>query len=76
VRELGFGLNRVFTKECRVSDTRIYEHMCGVHLSLGRKYGKPGFKCDGGKFHIDVFVDVAKVTLYAEPIFQNEKWLV
>ena len=36
VRELGFGLNRGFSKTKIVSDIGSYERMCGVHLSLGR----------------------------------------
>jgi len=60
VRELGFGLNRAFTKTRTVGDTGTYERMCGVHLSLGAKhgiYGKPGFKRRDGRYHVDVFVD-------------------
>ena len=38
VRELGFGLNRAFTKTRTVADTGTYERMCGVHLSLGAKH--------------------------------------
>ena len=79
VRELGFGLNRAFTKTDTVSDTGTYERMCGVHLSLGRKhgmYGKPGFKRGDGKFHIDVFVDIKTFTLDNEVIFKNEAWMV
>ena len=79
VRELGFGLNRAFTKSRTVSDTGTYERMCGVHLSLGRKHGmyaKPGFKRGHGKFHVDVFVDTTTVKLDDEIIFADEKWLV
>jgi len=79
VRELGFGLNRAFTKTATVSDTGTYERMCGVHLSLGRKhgmYGKPGFKRGDGKFHIDVFVDTTTFKLDNEVIFKDEAWVV
>jgi len=79
VRELGFGLNRAFTKTDTVSDTGTYERMCGVHLSLGRKhgmYGKPGFKRGDGRFHIDVFVDTSTFTLDDEVIFKEEAWVV
>jgi hypothetical protein len=40
VRELGFGLNRAFSKTRTLSDTGTYERMCGVHLSLGKKHRK------------------------------------
>lgn len=77
VRELGFGLNRGFTKENIVNDIGSYERMCGVHLSLGRKHGmyaKPGFKRGDGKFHIDVFVDTHMVYLDDACIFEKEAW--
>ena len=79
VRELGFGLNRAFSKTDTVSDTGTYERMCGVHVSLGRKhgmYGKPGFKRGAGWFHVDVFVDTLTFTLDNEVIFENEAWVV
>ena len=59
VRELGFGMNRAFTRERRVDDIGTYERMCGIHLSLGAKHGvyaKPGFKRKDARYHIDVFV--------------------
>jgi hypothetical protein len=79
VRELGFGLNRGFTKTKIVSDVGSYERMCGVHLSLGRKHGmyaKPGFKRGDGKFHIDIFLDTTSVTLDGDVVFEDEGWVV
>jgi hypothetical protein len=79
VRELGFGLNRGFSKTKIVSDIGSYERMCGVHLSLGRKHGmyaKPGFKRGDGKFHVDIFVDTKTVTLDDYIVFENEVWIV
>jgi len=79
VRELGFGLNRAFTKTRTVSDTGTYERMCGLHLSLGKKhgmYGKPGFKRGDGKFHVDVFLDTTTFKLDDTVVFENEEWVV
>jgi len=79
VRELGFGLNRGFSKTKIVSDVGSYERMCGVHLSLGRKHGmyaKPGFKRGDGKFHIDIFLDTVSVTLDGNVVFENEGWVM
>ena len=79
VRELGFGLNRAFTKEHTVGDVGSYERMCGVHVSLGAKhgmYGKPGFKRRDGRFHIDIFVDTHTVTLGDEVIYNDGGWRV
>ena len=79
IRELGFGLNRGFSKTKIVSDIGSYERMCGVHLSLGRKHGmyaKPGFKRGAGKFHIDIFIDTTTVTLDNDVVFENEAWVI
>ena len=58
VRELGFGMNRAFSRERTVDDIGTYERMCGIHLSLGAKHGqyqKPQFKRKDARFHVDVF---------------------
>jgi aminopeptidase len=79
VRELGFGLNRAFTRERRVSDVGSYERMCGVHLSLGSKhaiYAKPGLSKRRTKFHVDVFVAVDRVEIAGEEIFSNGRYRI
>jgi hypothetical protein len=80
VRELGFGLNRGFSKTKIVSDIGSYERMCGVHLSLGRKHGmyaKPGFKRGDGKFHVDIFIDTTTVVLDDDVlVFEDEAWKI
>lgn len=79
VRELGFGLNRAFSKTRTVSDTGTYERMCGVHISLGAKhgiYGKPGFKRSDGKYHVDVFADTQTFTLGDEVVYRDGAWQV
>jgi hypothetical protein len=79
VRELGFGMNRAFSKECMVSDIGTYERMCGVHLSLGAKHGsyaKPGIKRGEGKYHIDVFAATESVTLGDEVVYRDGAWCV
>lgn len=79
VRELGFGLNRGFSKTRTVDDIGSYERMCGVHVSLGSKhgmYGKPGFKRNDGRYHIDVFVDVNTVTLDDEVVYKDGTWII
>lgn len=79
VRELGFGLNRAFTKDRTVADIGTYERMCGIHLSLGAKhsvYAKPGFAFSRrtARHHVDVFVDVESVALDDEAIYENGAW--
>ena len=79
VRELGFGMNRAFSKECMVSDIGTYERMCGVHLSLGAKHGsyaKPHIKRGEGKYHIDVFAQTESVTLGDEVVYRDGAWCV
>lgn len=79
VRELGFGMNRAFTKDRTVSDIGTYERMCGVHLSLGSKhgiYGKPGFKRNDGKHHVDVFAVTEAVFLDDEQVYRDGQWVV
>ncbi len=79
IRELGFGLNRAFSKTRTVADTGTYERMCGVHISLGAKhgtYGKPGFKRRDGLYHVDVFADTHAFSLGDEVIYKNGAFVV
>jgi len=79
VRELGFGMNRAFTRERRVDDIGTYERMCGIHLSLGAKHGvytKPGFKRKDARYHIDVFVVTDAVFLDDERVYADGAWTV
>lgn len=79
LRELGFGMNRAFTRERRVDDIGTYERMCGIHLSLGAKHGvyqKPGFKRKDARFHIDVFAVTDAVYLGDERVYANGAWTV
>ena len=79
VRELGFGMNRAFTRERRVNDIGTYERMCGIHLSLGAKHGvyqKPGFKRKDARYHVDVFAVTDAVYLDDELVYKNGEWSV
>lgn len=79
VRELGFGMNRAFTRERRVNDIGTYERMCGIHLSLGAKHGvyqKPGFKRKDARYHVDVFAVTDAVYLDDALIYKDGAWCV
>jgi aminopeptidase len=79
VRELGFGMNRAFSRERRVDDIGTYERMCGIHLSLGAKHGvyaKPGFKRKDARYHIDVFAVTDAVWLDGERVYADGAWTV
>ena len=79
VRELGFGLNRAFSRERTVTDVGTYERVNGVHLSLGAKhsvYPKPGFDRRRTKFHVDVFCALQRVEIGARTVFADGRYLL
>jgi len=79
VRELGFGMNRAFSRTRVVSDIGTYERMCGIHLSIGAKhasYNKPGIRKRSARHHVDVFAVTESVTLDDEVVFKNGAWAV
>ncbi len=79
LRELGFGMNRAFSNERVVRDVGTYERKCGIHLSLGAKhtiYAKEGFSRKHSRFHVDVFVDVTKVTIDGDTVFENGSYII
>lgn len=78
MRELGFGMNRAFTRERMVNDIGTYERMCGIHLSLGAKHGiynKPNFKRKDTKYHVDVFAITESVMLDDDVVYRNGEWV-
>lgn len=79
LRELGFGMNRAFTRERMVDDIGTYERMCGIHLSLGAKHGvysKPQLKRKDARYHIDVFAVTDGVYLDGQRVYQDGMWIV
>ena len=79
VRELGFGMNRAFTREQLVNDIGTYERMCGIHLSLGAKHGvytKPQFKRKDARYHVDIFAVTEAVYLDDERVYADGAWQV
>lgn len=79
VRELGFGLNRAFSRQRILRDVGTYERMCGIHLSIGAKhaiYDKPTLRRKNGKYHVDVFAVTERVYLDETLVFQDGKWCV
>ena len=79
LRELGFGMNRAFTRDRIVDDIGTYERMCGIHLSLGAKHGiysKPLIKRKEAKYHVDVFAITESVLLDDEVVYQHGRWIV
>jgi aminopeptidase len=79
LRELGFGMNRAFSRERTISDIGTYERMCGIHLSLGAKHGiypKPQIRKAEARHHVDVFAVTQTVTLDNEVVYQDGAWRV
>lgn len=77
IRELGFGMNRGFSRERRVPDVGAFERVCGVHLSLGAKHGvykKPHLKPREARFHVDTFVVTDRVLLDDDVVFADGAW--
>jgi aminopeptidase len=79
LRELGFGMNRAFSRDRMVDDIGTFERMCGIHLSLGAKHGvyaKPQFKRKDARYHVDVFAVTEAVYLDDELIYRDGAWQV
>ncbi len=79
LRELGFGMNRAFSRERRVSDVGAFERVCGVHLSLGARHGvykKPHLNPREVRYHVDSFVVTDRVLLDDQVVFADGEWRV
>jgi aminopeptidase len=79
IRELGFGMNRAFSRERRVSDVGAFERVCGVHLSLGARHGvykKPHLPHREVRYHVDSFVVTDRVWLDEDVVYENGQWRV
>lgn len=79
LRELGFGMNRAFSRERTVNDIGTYERMCGIHLSLGAKHGvynKPQIRRATARHHVDVFAVTESVLLDDQEVYRDGAWVV
>ncbi len=79
LRELGFGMNRAFSRQHRVSDVGAFERVCGVHLSLGARHGvykKPHLNPREVRHHVDTFVVTEQVLLDDQLVFADGAWRV
>jgi len=79
LRELGFGMNRAFSRERRVADVGAFERVCGVHLSLGARHGvykKPHLDRRQARHHVDTFVITSRVLLDDEVVYADGAWRV
>lgn len=78
LRELGFGMNRAFSRDRTVSDVGTYERMCGIHLSLGAKHGykKTHFRTRDTWHHVDVFAVTHAVYLDNRIVYEKAAWRV
>ncbi|MEI9940989.1 MAG: hypothetical protein WDO69_27545 [Pseudomonadota bacterium] len=77
LRELGFGMNRAFSRERRVADVGAFERVCGVHLSLGARHGvykKPHLDRREARHHVDTFVVTTRVLLDGEVVYADGAW--
>lgn len=77
LRELGFGMNRAFSRERRVTDVGAFERVCGVHLSLGARHGvykKPHLDRRAARHHVDTFVVTSRVLLDDKVVYADGAW--
>ena len=77
LRELGFGMNRAFSRDRLVSDVGAFERVCGVHLSLGARHGvykKPHLNRKEARHHVDTFVVTDRVLLDDDVVFAGGAW--
>lgn len=74
VREFGLGLNPAIGRGRTISDVTAFERMLGMHMSLGVKhsiYKKPGLPRKTAGYHIDVFLDLERIKIDDEIIYEN-----
>jgi aminopeptidase len=74
VREFGLGLNPALGKHALLKDITAFERQKGLHFSLGEKHGvykKPGLNPKKTHYHIDVFVDVRRIEMDGEAVYEN-----
>jgi aminopeptidase len=79
IRELGMGMNKAMTNTRTVPDIGTYERKCGIHMSLGSKhtiYAKKEFSRKHSRFHVDVFVDVKRVLIDDEVVFEGGQYII
>lgn len=79
LRELGFGMNRAFSRERRVADVGAFERVCGVHLSLGARHGvykKPHLDRRAARHHVDTFAVTSRVLLDDDVVYADGAWQV
>lgn len=78
MREAGFGLNPAISKENDLADVNAFERIAGFHVSLGMKhqvYRNKFPKETIQRYHIDIFVDVDRIEIDGETIFEEEKYV-
>ena len=83
VREFGLGLNRNIKRFGKISEPIAYERQEGLHFSLGMKHGiydkklKPVYgKKFYQRYHIDIYINVAKIYIESELIYTYEDGLI
>jgi leucyl aminopeptidase (aminopeptidase T) len=79
LRELGFGMNKAFSRDRHVPDVGAFERVCGVHLSLGGRHGvykKPHLNHREVRYHVDSFVVTSRVLLDDDVVYDDGEWKV
>lgn len=79
IREFGLGINHHMGRFLPVNDVTAFERQTGMHVSMGKKhtvYGKEGISKRKTRFHIDLFVDLEKITCDDTVIWEGNKFIL
>lgn len=79
IREFGLGLNKAMGKRRPLNNVTAFERQQGLHLSIGKKHNvfkKPGIKANHARYHIDMFVDVRKVIMDGDTVYQDGEFVI
>ena len=80
IRELGFGINRAFSRrpELLIKDITAFERICGMHMSIGHKhsvYKKPGYPTHKARYHIDIFIQADIIQTDTQVIWESQTYV-
>ncbi|MBC7406237.1 MAG: hypothetical protein H7230_02080 [Candidatus Parcubacteria bacterium] len=80
IRELGFGINRAFSRrpELLIKDITAFERICGMHMSIGHKhsvYKKSGYPTHKARYHIDIFIQADIIETDTQVIWEGLDYL-
>lgn len=79
IREFGLGVNKHMGRYRPVNDVTAFERQIGMHVSMGKKhtvYGKEGISKRKTRFHIDLFVDLERITCDDTVVWEGDNFII